>query len=38
MPPEMLRIELQTSDPNIRIIWLSPGGLLITAITDTPTK
>ncbi|MDQ3649168.1 MAG: zf-HC2 domain-containing protein [Acidobacteriota bacterium] len=22
--PEMLRIELQTSDPNIRIIWLSP--------------
>jgi len=22
--PEMLRIELQTSDPNIRIIWLAP--------------
>jgi hypothetical protein len=23
-PPEMLRIELQTADPNIRIIWLAP--------------
>jgi hypothetical protein len=23
-PPEMLRIEIQTSDPNIRIIWFAP--------------
>jgi hypothetical protein len=23
-PREMLRIELQTADPNIRIIWLAP--------------
>jgi hypothetical protein len=22
--PEMLRIELQTADPNIRIIWFAP--------------
>jgi hypothetical protein len=22
--PEMLRIEIQTSDPNIRIIWFAP--------------
>jgi hypothetical protein len=22
--PEMLRIEIQTADPNIRIIWLAP--------------
>ena len=22
--PEMLRIEMQTADPNIRIIWLTP--------------
>lgn len=25
-PQEMLRIELQTADPNIRIIWLAPKG------------
>ena len=32
-PQEMLRIEIQTRDPNIRIIWLSPKG------TDSlPTK
>ncbi len=33
--PEMLRIELQTSDPNIRIIWLS---LKKTDLTTNSTK
>ncbi|MBA3713440.1 MAG: zf-HC2 domain-containing protein [Pyrinomonadaceae bacterium] len=33
--PEMLRIELQTSDPNIRIIWLSPKK---TDLTTNSTK
>jgi putative zinc finger protein len=35
---EMMRIEFQTSDPNIRIIWLSPveaGSQLSTPLTET---
>ncbi|MDX2043808.1 MAG: zf-HC2 domain-containing protein [Acidobacteriota bacterium] len=33
-PKEMLRIELQTADPNIRIIWLTPK----SAPTESNTK
>ncbi len=37
--PEMLRIELQTSDPNIRIIWLSPRRIASSQpLLNTPTK
>ncbi len=37
--PKMLRIELQTSDPNIRIIWLSPRRIASSQpLLNTPTK
>ncbi len=34
-PKEMLRIELQTADPNIRIIWLTPKA---DSLSNTKTK
>jgi hypothetical protein len=38
-PVEMMRMEIQTADPNIRIIWLTPTSLSATATqTESPTR
>jgi hypothetical protein len=36
--PEVTRIEIQTADPNIRIIWLTPKPQDATNPAETPNR